>query len=88
MAKPPFPWIGSKEKLAPYILPAFPPKLRQYVDPFGGSGAVLLLCPQIQTDWTSTTIWIRSWSICSPALRNALSEIFNYPRKFSNSGYI
>lgn len=45
MAKPPFPWIGSKEKLAPYILPAFPPKLRQYVEPFGGSGAVLLALP-------------------------------------------
>ena len=42
MAKPPFPWIGSKEKIAPYILQLFPPKLTQYVEPFGGSGAVLL----------------------------------------------
>lgn len=48
MAKPPFPWIGSKEKLAPYILPAFPPKLRQYVEPFGGSGAVLLALPRFK----------------------------------------
>ena len=32
MAKPPFPWIGSKEKIAPYILQLFPPKLTQYVD--------------------------------------------------------
>ena len=39
MAKPPFPWIGSKEKIAPYILQLFPPKLTQYVEPFGGSGA-------------------------------------------------
>lgn len=31
MAKPPFPWIGSKEKIAPYILQLFPPKLTQYV---------------------------------------------------------
>ena len=30
MAKPPFPWIGSKEKIAPYILQLFPPKLTQY----------------------------------------------------------
>ena len=45
MAKPPFPWIGSKEKIAPYILQLFPPKLTQYVDPFGGSGAVLLALP-------------------------------------------
>ena len=46
MAKPPFPWIGSKEKIAPYILQLFPPKLTQYVEPFGGSGAVLLALPQ------------------------------------------
>ena len=39
MAKPPFPWIGSKEKIAPYILQTFPAKLAQYVEPFGGSGA-------------------------------------------------
>ena len=45
MAKPPFPWIGSKEKIAPYILQVFPPKLAQYVEPFGGSGAVLLALP-------------------------------------------
>ena len=45
MAKPPFPWIGSKEKIAPYILQLFPPKLTQYVEPFGGSGAVLLALP-------------------------------------------
>ena len=45
MAKPPFPWIGSKEKIAPYILQLFPPKLMQYVEPFGGSGAVLLALP-------------------------------------------
>ena len=42
MAKPPFPWIGGKEKIAPYILQTFPAKLAQYVEPFGGSGAVLL----------------------------------------------
>ena len=37
--------IGSKEKIAPYILQLFPPKLTQYVEPFGGSGAVLLALP-------------------------------------------
>ena len=45
MAKPPFPWIGGKEKIAPYILQTFPAKLAQYVEPFGGSGAVLLAPP-------------------------------------------
>ena len=47
MAKPPFPWIGGKEKIAPYILQTFPAKLAQYVEPFGGSGAVLLALPQV-----------------------------------------
>lgn len=54
MAKPPFPWIGGKEKIAPYILQTFPAKLAQYVEPFGGSGAVLLALPQDQAAWTST----------------------------------
>ena len=49
MAKPPFPWIGGKEKIAPYILQTFPAKLAQYVEPFGGSGAVLLALPQDQS---------------------------------------
>ena len=38
--------IGGKEKIAPYILQTFPAKLAQYVEPFGGSGAVLLALPQ------------------------------------------
>ena len=54
MAKPPFPWIGSKEKIAPYILQLFPPKLTQYVEPFGGSGAVLLaLYHPVSTHWSA-----------------------------------
>ena len=61
MAKPPFPWIGSKEKIAPYILQLFPPKLTQYVEPFGGSGAVLLALPPDPTDWTFITTWMPSW---------------------------
>ena len=58
MAKPPFPWIGGKEKIAPYILQTFPAKLAQYVEPFGGSGAVLLALPAA---WTSTMTWTPSW---------------------------
>nr|WP_290883267.1 DNA adenine methylase [Anaerotruncus sp.] len=34
--------MGSKEKLIPYIRRIMPEKLSQYVEPFGGSGAVLL----------------------------------------------
>lgn len=45
MARPPIPWVGGKEKLIPFILQVFPPKLSQYVEPFGGSGAVLLALP-------------------------------------------
>lgn len=46
MARPPIPWVGGKEKLIPFILQVFPPKLSQYVEPFGGSGAVLLALPR------------------------------------------
>lgn len=43
--RPLFPWVGGKEKLIPYILQVFPPKLRQYTDPFSGGGSVLLGLP-------------------------------------------
>ena len=33
MAKPPFPWIGGKEKIAPYILQTFPAKLARFAFP-------------------------------------------------------
>ena len=42
MARPFFPWVGGKEKLIPYIRRIMPEKLSQYVEPFGGSGALLL----------------------------------------------
>ncbi len=42
IAKPVIPWVGGKEKLAPYITQVFPPNIKQYLEPFGGSGAVLL----------------------------------------------
>lgn len=45
MAKPFIPWVGGKEKLAPYIRQVFPPKVKVYVEPFGGSGAILLGLP-------------------------------------------
>lgn len=42
MARPFFPWVGSKEKLIPYVVRIMPDNISQYVEPFGGSGAVLL----------------------------------------------
>ena len=42
IARPLFPWVGGKEKLAPYITQIFPPNVKQYLEPFGGSGSVLL----------------------------------------------
>ena len=42
MARPFIPWVGGKEKLLAYILQILPPCIRQYLEPFGGSGAVLL----------------------------------------------
>ena len=43
MARPPMPWVGNKEKLLPYIHSILPPKYSQYLEPFGGSGAVAML---------------------------------------------
>ena len=45
MAKPFFPWVGGKEKLIPYIRQMLPPVFFQYVEPFGGGGAMLLGLP-------------------------------------------
>lgn len=45
MARPPMPWVGNKEKLLPYIHSILPPKYSQYLEPFGGSGAMLLSLP-------------------------------------------
>ena len=46
MARPPMPWVGNKEKLLPYIHSILPPKFSQYLEPFGGSGAMLLSLPR------------------------------------------
>ena len=45
MARPFIPWVGGKEKLAPYVRQVFPPKVKVYVEPFGGSGSILLGLP-------------------------------------------
>lgn len=42
IARPVIPWVGGKEKLAPYIIQIFPPNMKQYLEPFGGSASVLL----------------------------------------------
>lgn len=45
IARPFIPWVGGKEKLASYVRRIFPPSFTQYVEPFGGSGAILLGLP-------------------------------------------
>ena len=42
IARPFIPWIGSKEKLIPYIWQVFPSSPKLYLEPFGGGGALLL----------------------------------------------
>ena len=48
-ARPIIPWVGGKEKLAPYILQILPPNPNVYVEPFGGSGAILLGLPRVSS---------------------------------------
>lgn len=49
IAKPFIPWVGGKEKLAPYVRQVLPPNPKVYVEPFGGSGAILLGLPVAKT---------------------------------------
>ena len=42
MAKPLFPWVGSKRKLLQYIYQLIPTDINNFIDPFGGSAAVIL----------------------------------------------
>ena len=41
IARPFIPWVGGKEKLVPYVRQVFPDNVSQYLEPFGGGGAVL-----------------------------------------------
>lgn len=45
IARPFIPWVGGKEKLAPYVRQVLPTDFKTYVEPFGGSGAILLGLP-------------------------------------------
>jgi DNA adenine methylase len=44
--KPFIPWVGGKEKLIPYVHAVLPPRFDQYIEAFGGSGAILLSLPR------------------------------------------
>lgn len=45
ITRPFIPWVGGKERLAPYVRRIFPPSFNSYIEPFGGSGAILLGLP-------------------------------------------
>ena len=45
IARPLFPWLGSKEKLAPFLQQILPPDTTRLTEVFGGSGALLLFLP-------------------------------------------
>ena len=40
--KTPVSWVGNKTSILPIVYAAFPNKYERYIEPFGGSGAVLL----------------------------------------------
>lgn len=45
IARPVIPWVGSKEKLLPYIRKILPLQTKQYLEPFGGGGSLLMSLP-------------------------------------------
>lgn len=45
IAKPFIPWVGGKGRLEPYVRRVFPPSFNPFIEPFGGSGAILLGLP-------------------------------------------
>lgn len=47
LAKPPFPWVGGKEKLLHIIYQVFPPDISRLVEHCGGSGSVILGLPKV-----------------------------------------
>lgn len=51
--KAPFPWFGGKSRVAPEVWAAFG-KVDNYVEPFFGSGAVLLARPDVDGSETET----------------------------------
>ena len=75
IARPVIPWVGGKEKLAPYITQVFPPNMKQYLEPFGGSAAVLLSmppCPSRLDIYNDLNVELSNLYLCVKERCNAL----------------
>ena len=97
IARPVIPWVGGKEKLAPYITQVFPPGIKQYLEPFGGSGAVLLSmpsCPGRLDIYNDLNTELSNLFLCVKERSNALlrelgflpihsREVFEFYRDFA-----
>ena len=97
IARPVIPWVGGKEKLAPYITQVFPPGIKQYLELFGGSGAVLLSmpsCPGRLDIYNDLNTELSNLFLCVKERSNALlrelgflpihsREVFEFYRDFT-----
>ncbi len=74
----PFPYQGSKRRIARYILPHFPRDVDQLYEPFCGSAAVTLAAA---SEWRARRFWI---SDSNRALMKLWSTILNHPKRLAD----
>ncbi len=90
IARPFIPWVGGKEKLAPYIRQVLPTDFKTYVEPFGGSGAILLGLPpnsqrlDIYNDYNSDLV---NLFLCARDRPLALLKELNFLPIHSRTGF-
>ena len=74
----PFPYQGSKRKIAKYILPHFPLGVDRLIEPFCGSAAVTLAAA---SGWRANRYWIND---SNQPLMGLWSEILDNPRQLAD----
>ena len=74
----PFPYQGSKRRIAKYILPHFPGEVDRLIEPFCGSAAVTLAAA---SRWQARRFWIND---SNQSLMELWSEILGHPRRLAD----
>lgn len=80
--KAPFPYFGAKSRVAPYLWTRLGADVKNYVEPFFGSGAALLARPggagQVETVNDADGLLCNLWR-CIKNAPDALAEAVDYP---------